>query len=119
MTYRYSITSKSNMSVRPAPATSNSPIGQLTAGVVGSGDELVVETSGNKWLKILVGGVKPDGTVVQGYVAVVYNGIIYCTLIDNGVVIPPTPGPSVAQSLKVVDIINGIEQPPVYYDLRK
>lgn len=114
MTYRYSIVSTNyNMSVRIAPNTANSPIGSLARGVTGYGDELTPKASnGDQWLKIMEGGT------AQGYVAVVYNGITYCTLTDNGIIINPPTTP-IPEILEVYDIVDGVRQPVKYYDLRK
>lgn len=100
------------MSVRTAPNTANSPIGSLPKGVTGWGDELTPKTAnGDQWLKIMEGGS------AQGYVAIVYNGITYCNLTDNGIIInPPT---TIPEALEVYEVIGGVKQPARYYDLRK
>lgn len=86
MRYEY-MNTVGNMSIRPAPNTSNSPLGFLMRGVTGYGDEISELPNGDKWVKISAGG---DAV---GWVAVIHLGKPYGILIDTGGA-TPTPVPS-------------------------
>ena len=86
-TMTYSYTSQYNMSLRPAPHTSNDAQSQLAAGVTVFGDELHVYTEpfltsmiGDKWLHVK----EIAGSPVDYWVAVIHAGKVYGTLMGEG-----------------------------------
>ncbi len=82
MKYEY-INTVGNMSIRPAPNTNNTPVGNLSVNVKAYGNELQVLSNGDKWLKIEQGGS------AVGWVAVIHNGKPYGKLTE--VVTNPEP----------------------------
>lgn len=88
--YRFEATSNYRMSLRPQPTTSNQPQETIPVGVVMRGD--FVSTGADRWLHVLEAG----GAAKDGWVAIVYQGVTYCTLTDHGDPAPtPAPQPAV------------------------
>lgn len=71
------------MSIRPSANANNSPIGKLTSGAKGYGDELQTFANGDKWLLLVEGGT------AKGWIAITYNGKDYCSLSEI-----PQPAPT-------------------------
>jgi hypothetical protein len=90
MAYKYEyVNVVGSMSIRPAPNTSNDPLGSLPVNVKGYGNELYLYPSGDKWVRIEQGGT------AAGWVAVVHAGKPYGTLTEITVVPPVEPPASV------------------------
>lgn len=98
---KYKYLSNQSMNIRPAANVNNSPIGSLPANTVGQGDELVVLTNGDKWLKILTGGN------AVGWVAAIHNGKVYGTITENDVTQPTDPVTTFPESFILTDPATG------------
>jgi hypothetical protein len=85
--YEY-INTAGNMSIRPAPNTNNTAIGQLNINTKAYGNQLYDYSNGDRWVKIEQGGS------AVGWVAVIHLGKAYGKLdiMDNTT--PPPPEPS-------------------------
>jgi len=101
---RYTITSDFVMSLRKDHTTAANKIGTLDQGKTAKGDELWVAAqttslakAGDKWLHVK----EMDGQPVDGWMAVIHLGKIYCTLTDSGVA-PPPPTDSVKRIIKAM-----------------
>jgi hypothetical protein len=101
---RYSITSAFAMSLRSGHTVSAGKIGTLEQGKVAQGDELWIAaqttstaSAGDKWLRVK----DLAGQPVDGWIAVIHLGKVYCTLTDNGDN-PPVSKDSVKRIVKAV-----------------
>ena len=101
MSYRYSIVAPTSMTIR---ADHNTLAGaavagrNLPAGIFAYGDELWVAPAtgtlvmqGDTWLRVRF--VENNDLPIDGWVAVIHLGHVYCTLTDDGTVTPPPPIP--------------------------
>jgi len=92
---RYTITSNMVMSLRSDHTTAAAKIGLLDVGKPAKGDDLWVAAqttslakAGDKWLHVK----EMDGKPVDGWMAIIHLGNVYCTLVDSGIVDPPPTG---------------------------
>lgn len=92
---RYSATplNTTGMSIRSNHGTAFPKIGTLLYGKYAKGEEIWVETQttsnsriGDKWLHLL----ENDGVPTDAWVAIIHNGVEYCTLSDSGSNPPPS-----------------------------
>lgn len=88
MSYKYEyINVIGNMSIRPAPNTSNTAVGNLPVNTKAFGNELHQYPNGDRWVKIEQGGS------AVGWVAVIHGGKPYGTLSELILPEPTVPIP--------------------------
>lgn len=90
---RYTITSTYVMSLRSDHATVSNKIGLMDPGKRAKGDDIWVASqttnlakAGDKWLHVK----EMDGKAVDGWMAIIHLGLVYCAVQDSGQVVPPT-----------------------------
>jgi hypothetical protein len=101
---RYTITSGFAMSLRSGHTVSAGKIGTLEQGKSAKGDELWIAAqttssaqAGDKWLHVK----DLNGQAVDGWIAVIHLGKVYCNLVDNGGA-PQPSNDSVKRVIKAV-----------------
>jgi hypothetical protein len=91
---RYTASSNLNMSLLDSRDQTANKIGELPFGHFAKGDEVFSHPSGDIWLHVL----DLDGTVVDGWMKIIYLGHAYCTLIDTlNALYPPPPANTVTR----------------------
>lgn len=83
------------MSLRSTPSVNNVPIGSLPMNTKAFGDEVIILSNGDKWLKVI--------SPFLCYVAVIHNGKLYGKLTEIPVDPDPNPTPIFPESFILTD----------------